>query len=120
MTIAIILHHVKDPIAYKKKQSPGGNYIDRQASMSLASEIDVLQGECFLLDLGLFPLMAMAISLGKRSWSTNAWSMVEMSRTETVSVEMPDSTTESISVSQLLTSAEYLIVAMATPVIGKV
>lgn len=43
-----------------------------------------------------------------------------MNKAQTVRVEIAESATESVSVNQLLTSAEYPIVAMAAPVIGNV
>lgn len=64
--------------------------------------------------------MAIAMSLGKRSRSTNACSMVVTSRAVTVSVEITERITARAWVTPEVTSFEYLTVAMAAPVIGKV
>ena len=62
----------------------------------------------------------MAMSLGKRSWSTNACTIVDRRRADTASVETAENMTARTWVTPFVTSFEYLMVAMAMPVIGKV
>ena len=62
----------------------------------------------------------MEMSLGKRSCNTHAWIMVEKSSTATVRVDMRESTIDRDLVKTVLTSMQYLTVAIAAPVIGKV
>lgn len=64
--------------------------------------------------------MAIAMSLGKRSRRTKACKTVVISRPVTASVAAAESMTDIACVITLLTSFEYLMVAMAAPVIGKV
>lgn len=64
--------------------------------------------------------MAMEMSLGNRSCNTHAWIMVETSNVVTVRVDKKVSTTDRALVKKVLTSMQYLTVAIAAPVIGKV
>lgn len=64
--------------------------------------------------------MAMEMSLGKRSRNIHAWIMVETSSTATIRVDMRESTIDRDLVKTVLTSMQYLTVAIAAPVIGKV
>lgn len=64
--------------------------------------------------------MAMTISLGKRLWNTNACRIVEIRRADTVTAEMVERVMARAIVRTLVTSAVYLMVAMAAPVVGNV
>ena len=64
--------------------------------------------------------MAIAMSLGKRSRSTKAWMIVVTRRDATMIIAVTESRTDRTCVNVFVTSVEYLIVAMAAPVIGKV
>jgi len=74
----------------------------------------------FFLDLIFFSVIAMAMSLGKRSWRTKAWIVVAASRAITVNAETADSPQERDLVNTFVTFAVYLMVAIEAPVIGKV
>lgn len=94
----------------------------QEFSMSLESELPCLRWNHFLCGLG-FPslaLMAIAMSLGKRSWSTKACKMVVMRRIVTMIVAVRESMTARACVTTFVTSFEYLMVVMAALVIGKV
>lgn len=62
----------------------------------------------------------MAISFGNKSWSSKPWIKVVTSNPVTVSVETIQRIMVKVLVNVLLTTLEYLMVAMAAPVIGKV
>ncbi len=64
--------------------------------------------------------MAIAMSLGNRSWRTKACQIVTISRPVTLSVAATESMTDRAWVNTHVTSFEYLMVAMAAPVIGTV
>lgn len=64
--------------------------------------------------------MAMARSLGKRFLKTKPCNIVDTSKAITMSVEMRLSMTHSVLVTGFVTRFEYLTVAIAAPVIGKV
>ena len=64
--------------------------------------------------------MAMAMSLGKRSRRTKACNIVETSRAVTVSIATTESVTERVRVTIFVTTFEYLMVAVAATVMGKV
>ena len=64
--------------------------------------------------------MAIAMSLGNRFRNTKACRRVDTSKAATMSIERTVSTMDKAFVIQFVTSFEYLIVAMAIAVIGKV
>lgn len=69
---------------------------------------------------GFLSLMAIAMSLGKRSWCTKACMIVVTKRDPTMTVAMTERRTARTCVTIFVTSVEYLMVAMAAPVMGKV
>lgn len=107
----------------KKNWRPGQTpctFISTELSPSLASELSDCRYECLLFPIGLLSAIAMAMSLGKRSRSTKAWTTVETSKAVTVRVEMEERVMDKPCVNGFWTSLEYLMDAMETPVMGKV
>lgn len=62
----------------------------------------------------------MATSFGNKSRSTKAWMIVVTSNAATVSVATMQRVTVKVLVTVLVTAVEYLMVATAAAVIGKV
>lgn len=62
----------------------------------------------------------MEISFGNKSPRSKPWTKVVTSNAATVSVETMQRITAKLLVNVLSTAIEYLMVAMAAPVIGKV
>lgn len=108
----------------------------REASKSVGSELEnfkkfsmslewselpfLIWNGHFLCDFGFLSLMAIAMSFGKRSCSTKARKIVVTRRAVTTSVAVRESMTDRAWVTTLVISLEYLIVATAAPVMGKV
>lgn len=91
----------------------------KKFSISWDSELPCLS--CWnQFGFGFLSLMAIAMSLGKRSRSTKAWMIVVTRRDATMIIAVTESRTDRTCVNVFVTSLEYLIVAMAAPVIGKV
>lgn len=93
---------------------------EEPSSSSLSTGLPQMRCIRRLLSFGRFSVIAMEMSLGKRSPRTKAWTTVETRRADTVNVDMAERATDSTWVNGVFTSAEYLMAAMAAPVIGKV
>jgi citrate lyase synthetase len=65
-------------------------------------------------------VIAIAISLGKSDFHTNAWRRVKMKRRRTMSDAMNDSSNANACVRDVVTSLEYWIAAIAATDMGKV
>lgn len=93
----------------------------KKFSMSWDTELPCLRcWNQFHCGFGFLSLMAIAMSLGKRSLSTKAWMIVVTRRDVTMIIAVAESRTDKICVTIFVTSAEYFIVAIAAPVMGKV
>lgn len=89
-------------------------------SSTLVSELPDLLWYHLRVVFGLLLLIAMAMSFGNRSPRTKAWMMVVTSSADTISVATMQRTIVRVLLTMLVATSEYLIVAMAAPVIGKV
>lgn len=92
----------------------------RYCSISFISELPPLLWYHLGEDSIRLSLIAMAMSFGNRSRSTKAWMKVVTSNAPTVSVATEQRKTFKVFVTTFFTTFEYLMVAIAAPVIGKV